>query len=210
MDNILPPNNFRIELLNHTTYKEKDGNNVCINDMCRSLGEINHWINGLVQWLLSEKIIDDEYMICNNILYVKPVENSISNTISNTINEIYDTIKFLIKEVQVIPLQDQNSYERLLSDSVIIINLIDASAVNTVLECIMGNIPIIVNRLPALEEVFGVNYPLFYENIEDINKILEPNLEMINQGYTYLTKMDKKKFSMSNFVIRFQKIIMQH
>lgn len=54
-------------------------------------------------------------------------------------------------------------YEELLSSSVVLLKLKGAGGCTTVIECIARNIPIVVNRLPALEEYLGKNYPLFYD-----------------------------------------------
>lgn len=42
----------------------------------------------------------------------------------------------------------------------------DAAASNELLEHIVSNTPIVVNRLPAVVEYIGSDYPLFYEDIE--------------------------------------------
>lgn len=89
-------------------------------------------------------------------------------------------------------------YDNMLSNNIVFINLLDASAVNTVIECIVRNTPIIVNRLPALVEILGTNYPLFYNNIEDINLLL--NLKTIKKGHYYLKKLNKKDFKIETFI----------
>ena len=63
-------------------------------------------------------------------------------------------------------------YDTLLSQSVVFLKLIDASAVNTVLECVARGTPLIVNRLPALEELLGGTYLGFYDTLEEAAQLL--------------------------------------
>lgn len=57
-----------------------------------------------------------------------------------------------------------DEYDHLLQESVVFLNLLDAPANTTVIECLMRDCPIVVNRLPGLEEYLLPSYPLFYEN----------------------------------------------
>ena len=82
--------------------------------------------------------------------------------------------------------------------NIVFINLIGASAVNTVIECIVRNTPIFVNRLPAIEEALGSNYPLLYNDISEVTNML--NINKIKEGYNYLRKMNKDKFKIETFI----------
>ena len=53
-------------------------------------------------------------------------------------------------------------YDELLSENIVFVNLVDASAVNTIIECVVRGTPIVVNRLPAVVEILGEMYPLYY------------------------------------------------
>jgi len=57
-------------------------------------------------------------------------------------------------------------YDRLLSRNIAFIQLYDASANNTVIECIARGTPVLVNPLPAVREYLGEDYPLYYDNLE--------------------------------------------
>jgi glycosyltransferase involved in cell wall biosynthesis len=63
-------------------------------------------------------------------------------------------------------------YDALLSSSVVFLNLIDAPANTTVIECIMRNTPILVNFLPGVVEYLGEDYPLYYRNIHEASELL--------------------------------------
>jgi hypothetical protein len=74
-------------------------------------------------------------------------------------------------------------------------NLEDANAHNTIVECIKFNTPIIINKLPAVVEYLGEDYPLYYKNVDELEMLNNPNYlqKMIVNANTYIIKMDKKK-----------------
>jgi hypothetical protein len=107
--------------------------------------------------------------------------------------------------VDIIDHLTDGEYDDLLSQNIVFINLVDASACNTVLECIVRNTPIIVNRLPALEEVLGVNYPGFYHK-DNLYEAASIALDM-NRIFTihkFMTTINKTMFSLERFVNEFQ------
>jgi hypothetical protein len=59
------------------------------------------------------------------------------------------------------------SYERTLARSVVFLNLLDACANNTVVECLARATPLIINRLAGVEEYLGADYPLFYDTMDE-------------------------------------------
>ena len=58
-------------------------------------------------------------------------------------------------------------YDQLLAENIGFVNLYDASANNTVIECLVRATPLMVNRLPAVEEYLGSDYPLYYSDLAD-------------------------------------------
>lgn len=112
---------------------------------------------------------------------------------------LYNNILQNHESVEVIPHVSDEKYDELLSENIVFLKLVDCSAVNTVIECIVRNTPIIVNRHPALEEVLGAEYPGFYTTcLEAVHKITsEKKLRTI---YQYLTKMDKTKLRLNTFL----------
>jgi len=58
-----------------------------------------------------------------------------------------------------------DAYDALLADNVVFVDLIDASANNTVVECLARGTPLLVNRLPAVEEYLGADYPLYFADL---------------------------------------------
>jgi hypothetical protein len=91
-----------------------------------------------------------------------------------------------------------NEYDILLSENIVFIHLFDAAANNTVLECIIRNTPIIVNKMEGVVEYLGEEYPLYFTDLNEVPNILL-NFERINQAYEYLLKMNKKDITITYF-----------
>ena len=103
------------------------------------------------------------------------------------------------RSVKMIENVNDAEYDRLLSENVVFINLVDASAVNTVIECIVRRTPLIVNRLPAVEEYLGRDYPLFYNTLAQAQDLLN-NLDALKAGHTYLLEYDTTKLHINRFL----------
>jgi hypothetical protein len=59
------------------------------------------------------------------------------------------------------------AYDDLLAESIAFVHLYAASANNVVVECLARGTPLLVNRLPAVEEYLGSEYPLYYDSLAD-------------------------------------------
>ena len=111
---------------------------------------------------------------------------------------LVDTIDENHNSVSVLSNISNEQYDDLLTMNLVFINLVDASAVNTIIECIIRNTPVIVNRLPATIEYLGSRYPLFYDNIDEVNELLTKR--NIWKAHRYLKRMDKTKLSVDTFI----------
>jgi endoglucanase len=83
-------------------------------------------------------------------------------------------------------------YDDLLTSSVVFLNLIDAPANTTVIECIVRNTPLLINRLPGVVEYLGEDYPLYYRDIEEADDMLA-DYHMIARAENYLQSLAIKK-----------------
>jgi hypothetical protein len=101
--------------------------------------------------------------------------------------------------VQIISDLDNSAYDSLLTQNVVFIKLVDASAVNTIIECIVRWTPILVNRLPAVEEYLGADYPLYYSSYEEALEFLN-NPCKLREGHEYLRGLDISRFHMKHFI----------
>ena len=99
-----------------------------------------------------------------------------------------------------------DNYDDLLSQNIVFLSFTSApSASNTVVECIVRNTPLIVNRFPALEEVLGIDYPGFYPSgnlFQAASMIID--LNHIFVIHEYLKAMNKSKFTLDYFLEDFQ------
>lgn len=101
-------------------------------------------------------------------------------------------------------------YDELLLNNILIIPLWNASANNSILECMQSNIPAFVTRLHSVEEYLGPDYPMFYNNIQDIEPIINDKSMLYNkykETYNYLIKLDKTTISHGHFNSELLKII---
>lgn len=60
-----------------------------------------------------------------------------------------------------------DAYDDLLAENIVFVELYDASANNTVVECIARATPLLINPLPAVVEYLGERYPLYYTDLAD-------------------------------------------
>ncbi len=111
----------------------------------------------------------------------------------------------LNSDIKILSYLDNKEYDDLLTKNIVFINLVGASAVNTVIECVIRNTPIIVNKLPALVEILGDKYPLFYDDVKNVKNIL--NMKTIEEGYHHLKNLNKDKLHIEYFKKEFIKII---
>lgn len=75
--------------------------------------------------------------------------------------------------VHQLPRLSNFDYDSLFERAIVFLNLFDAPANTTVLECIARGTPLVVNRLPGLVEYLGVDYPLFYDTLEEATALIE-------------------------------------
>jgi hypothetical protein len=106
-----------------------------------------------------------------------------------------------IDSVEIISTLNNDAYDELLIKNIVFLNLVDASAVNTVLECIARCTPLLVNRLPAIEEYLGANYPFFYDTLAEANTKCS-DLEQIQNAHDHLAAMYKDDLNVHEFVSR--------
>ena len=118
-----------------------------------------------------------------------------------------------MNSVEILDKLNNSDYDKILTENIVFVHLVDASAVNTVLECLVRNTPIVINRLPAVVEMLGENYPLYYgdkcgniQNQFELNKQvvdLLSNTANIEKAYAYLLRLDKSRFNIKVFLKEF-------
>lgn len=96
-----------------------------------------------------------------------------------------------------------DDFDQKISQSIVLCNLYDSSANNTIIECIARETPIIINRLPATEEYLGADYPMFIDG--PIDQMLDD--DRIWESHIYLKNINKDKIDKRFFVRDFEKCV---
>ncbi len=120
----------------------------------------------------------------------------------------YFQIKQLDTNVEMKYTKTFEEFDNLLTKNIVVANFFDAAANNTILECIVRNTPILVNKIEGVIDYLGEDYPLYFNSIDDIPDLL--NDKKIKDGYLYLKKMDKKKFSIDYFKKSLFSLVYKH
>jgi polysaccharide pyruvyl transferase WcaK-like protein len=110
--------------------------------------------------------------------------------------------------VEILTFHDDIDYDNLLKENIVFIKLIDASAVNTIIECVVRNTPILINKLDAVVEILGKEYPFYYDDLNDATNKLD--LKLIEKTHHYLKKLDKTNLDINVFINKFKLIINSH
>lgn len=100
-----------------------------------------------------------------------------------------------IGTVKNVSFQTPSSYDKIISSSVVITETFDLAASNVVLDCIVRNTPLIINRSPAAEEYLGKDYPLYFESPLEVPSLLDK----VKEASEYLANLDKTDISMEKF-----------
>jgi polysaccharide pyruvyl transferase WcaK-like protein len=158
------------------------------------------------------KIEDHFHLICretnkpstNKYSYfmTQYIDKKFGNTIYSSNNKIKPEIIQLINQnhdsVEIINNLSNDQYDKLLSENIVFLNLINVSACNTLIECIIRNTPIVVNNLEGVVELLGPNYPLYYNDLDDVINIL--TYDNIIKAHQYLKKLNKSKLHIDTFI----------
>lgn len=113
-----------------------------------------------------------------------------------------ETCTINVSDVDIKYLESDDEYYETLTTNIIVLNLIDASANNTIVELMIRNVPFFVNRLPAVEEYLGASYPLYFDNISQLNSILNNDIvlyKLLESGWKYLKQLSKYKIHHLSF-----------
>ena len=145
------------------------------------------------------------------------VSQNATEITNNWNKHFYDFLASLDEKMEIIEHLDNDKYDELLSENIVCIHLVDASAVNTLIECIVRNTPIIVNRHPAVVELLGPWYPLYYGDsrggvghLITMNSQVEyllKDLKNIELAHEYLKKINKTPFKIETFIQQLIQVI---
>jgi hypothetical protein len=111
----------------------------------------------------------------------------------------FQTVIDMGDSVEVLERLNDAEYDALLCENVAFLDLDDASACNTVLECLVANTPLIVNRHPAVAEYLGADYPGFYDDL-DHAAALASDPRAIAAMHAHLERLDHEPYTMRAFL----------
>jgi hypothetical protein len=98
------------------------------------------------------------------------------------------------------------NYHKIFENNLVFLDVYLTTINNTILECIISNTPIILNRKQEYINLIGGDYPLFFDNIDEINSFIETDNNIL-KAHKYLKNIDKTKFSMNFFKQTLEKYI---
>lgn len=104
--------------------------------------------------------------------------------------------------VEVVKRLDSTAYQEVLASSVIFINLIDAAANNTILECIARGTPILINAVGGVKEYVGNDYPLLYSDMSHAQHLIgtiKKNPEILKKTHQHLLSL-RHKYTNKQFI----------
>ena len=102
-----------------------------------------------------------------------------------------------LSQIPMVYLTNYDDYDRLLTTNIVFMDLYDAAANNAIVECIIRNTPIIVNKIPGVVDYLGDKYPLYYNNLEEVPNLLTE--ENIFRAHQYLLNMNKADLEIEYF-----------
>ena len=108
---------------------------------------------------------------------------------------LFEDISNVINSVELIDFIENEEYDEFLSKNVVFIKVVDCSAINTLIECVVRNTPIVVNKHPAVEEILGSKYPLYFDG-----NTLKLSIRKIRKAYIYLKNLDKNNLNINTFI----------
>jgi len=138
----------------------------------------------------------------NRNISIGPNPNVSTGGLNTWYNYFYNDVRDKVDSVEIIDYLQNSRYDVLLSDNIVFINLVDASAVNTVIECMVRCTPIIVNKHPAVVELLGEKYPLYFVNNADLSKQIcnLTSYKSIKRAYKYLKALRTPQLQIESFV----------
>lgn len=148
------------------------------------------------------ELLENEFDEYQDDYYVHHVKKNSNKYIRGLIKSIYENDR----SVQVIDKLNNNDYDVCLANNIVFLNLVNMSACNTLIECVVRCTPIIINRLPAAEEILGSKYPLFYDNMAEASSLVT-NIDKIKAGYKYLKHLDKTELKLETFLTGLHNIL---
>ena len=95
-------------------------------------------------------------------------------------------------ETETFNMLPDNEYDELLSENIVFLDMYDSSANNAIIESIARATPVLVNPLPPIIEYLGVDYPFYFNTLEEAAKKAS-DFKLIKDTHQYLLECDTRK-----------------
>ncbi|AYV81803.1 MAG: putative WcaK-like polysaccharide pyruvyl transferase [Harvfovirus sp.] len=112
------------------------------------------------------------------------------------------------KDVVICPYPSTKEFDGFLRENILFMNFADSSASDIVLSCLVRGTPIVVNKLDAVMEYLGGDYPLYYDDLHHasylVDKLLDPKNSLLEQTVEYLVNhfsKIRKKLDINSFIV---------
>ena len=133
------------------------------------------------------------------------------NTQNNWHRHMSEYLQKIQNKVDVLDYIENDAYDEILTKNLVFLHLVDGSAINTLIECIVRTTPIFVNRHLAVVELLGETYPLYYtidatHTIPNIDAIMRDPAAIL-RAHQYLVNLDKTPFMIETFLKDLSKIL---
>lgn len=107
---------------------------------------------------------------------------------------------FRLNNVCQLKYLDNEQYDILPSQNLVFLDLYDSSANNALIECIVRGSPVIVNRLKAVVEYLGEDYPLYFENLTEAAQMAEDENLVLSAHQCLMDNPLRKKLAGDYFL----------
>lgn len=181
--------------------KRMDANFCPSNVMVNKVGDklvcdMNIWTHYYIKYVNSQC---DEYStgIYNKLTAILGSVDGL-NEIDIRNYEGEDLLRDFLNRVEIISELSNHELDMMYTENIIFLDLVDASTANTILECIVRSTPVVVNRIPPTVELLGKDYPLYYDDINEVRTLITP--EKVKEAWMYMEQMDKSIYTIDDFV----------
>ena len=86
-----------------------------------------------------------------------------------------------------------DAYDKLFVNNIVFLHLYDSSANNALIECIVRHTPVLVNRIPAVMEYLGDDYPFYFNTLDEAAEKCR-DFALVEKAHDYLCGLPKYKY----------------
>lgn len=158
--------------------------------------------------LLGKQLRKSSTIYLINTKYKKNWLPGTKQHVSSSITNLKKELEFMGKNdnvdfnsVEIKYFDTYKEYDEHILTNIVIIDLWDANANNSILECLIRNIPFFVSKLTEVVEYLGHDYPMYFNSFGELENILnENNINALYLNtYNYLKNIDKYDITFNHF-----------